>query len=83
MSGVLIQNTLTGWQDVYALSGFTPGTALLIQNQHSLCARLRESTLDASGYRVDSGIEREATGTAVLQAQGNTGLMIYVQQVVT
>ncbi len=75
-----VYNSATTWQDLYALSGIAPGTAVNVQNQGGSTLQLRQNTVDPTGRVVITYASQDCTGSTVLQGRSNGGLSIFIQE---
>lgn len=81
-----IKTTASAWADVYALSGITPGTALLVQNQSGNLALLQlgataPNVNDNTGRWLQSGAEAviDAGAPGLWMRCSPNGITAYVQ----
>jgi len=81
-----IKTTTSTWANVYALSGITPGTALLVQNQSGTLALLQISATapdvnDNTGRWVQPGVEAvvDAGAPGLWMRCSPSGITAYVQ----
>lgn len=84
--GVPIVNKDSGWQEVYALTGYAKGSAVLIQNQsknplRSQRVEKKPAANDFSGYKTPTEEDLETlAGDKPLWVRCVGGLNIYVQE---